>query len=257
MLDPVGSRTDCGQGWVGASGGCFPAVTQHIDVYGAFSAVADAQVFFVVHFVGTEARGLGLGNGHGVWQQAEDHVRRRGVGHQYRFAQGARQAAVDHDASFFVDLVGDRFVDDVEIGAGVHDPQCDAAELVAELAHTASQGLLAVGFDVGRNHHVRVGADGSTQTSSCVLDETFQGRVSNVGTNDLGELLDRTTTALERLFGGLVRAVLPGSLDADSFASADLLGSYLAVRVDVAVLQRAVQLVEGALAEVAFDQLVV
>src|SRR5476649_769815 len=257
VLGPVRSRTYSGQGWVGAAYCVLPAVAQYVDVDGAFSAVADAQVFFIVHRVRAEARRLGFGDDHGVRQQAEDHVRWCGVGHQHRLAQGARQAAVDHDTGFFVDLVGDRFVDDVEVSAGGHDPQGDTAELVTELAHAASQRLLAVGFDVGRNHHAGVRANRGAQTGNGVLDEAFQGRVGYVSADDLGELIHRSTATLERLFGGLVRAVLPWSLDAKGSTGTDFLRSHLAGGVDVAVFQRAADLVEGALAEVTFDQFVV
>ncbi|ASN72639.1 hypothetical protein 3S13_2 [uncultured Caudovirales phage] len=163
MLDPVGRRTDSRECWVRTAGGFLPAIAQDIDIDGALSAVANAQVFLVIHVVRPEAWSLRLGDHHSVWQQAEDHVRRRGVGYQYRLAEGARQTAVDHDTSFFVDLVGDRFVDDVEVSAGVHDPQRDTAELVAKLAHATSQRFLAVGFDICRYHHTGVGADSCAQ----------------------------------------------------------------------------------------------
>src|SRR3989344_398403 len=257
MLDPVGRRADSRQGWFRAAGSFLPAVTQDVNVDGALGAVADAEVFLVVHVVRTEAGGLGLGDNHGVRQQAEDHVRWRGISHQHRLAQGARQATIDNDTGFFVDFVGDGLVDDVEVGTGVHNPQRNATELVAEFAHAAGQRLLAVGFDVRRDHHAGVGADGGAQRGGGVLDEAFQGRVGNVGTDDLGELINRAAATLERLFGGLVRAVFPRCLDTDGLTGADLFGGHLPGGVDVAVFQRAANLVESALAEVAFDQLVV
>ena len=139
----------------------------------------------------------------------------------------------------------------------MHDPQRNAAELVAEFAHATGQGLLAVGFDVGRHHHCGVRTDSSLQRAGGVLDEAFDGRISYVGADDLGELIYGTAATLERLFGGLVWAVLPRSLDAYGLASADFLGGYLAVGVDVTVFQAAAELIESTLAEVALDQFVV
>ncbi|KWV85332.1 hypothetical protein PFLmoz3_05041 [Pseudomonas fluorescens] len=139
----------------------------------------------------------------------------------------------------------------------MHDPQRNTAELVAELAHTTGQRLLAVGFDVGRHHHCGVGTDGSLERAGGVLDEALDGRISYVGADDLGELIYGSTATLERLFCGLVRAVFPRSLDAYSFAGANFLGSDLAVGVDIAMLQAAAELVESTLAEVALDQFVI
>src|SRR5699024_6411011 len=100
---------------------------------------------------------------YGTALQTESFVGIHLITHQYRLAQCARKAPVNDDLRFTVNLFGERLIDDVEVGVGVHHPQCDATEFVAELAHATSERFTAIGCDVACSDHIPVAANCRTQ----------------------------------------------------------------------------------------------
>ena len=256
MLLPVTSGADFGQVRVIAFGG-IPAVTQQVDIHHAFSAVSDSQVFLVVDVVGTEARRLRLGDGNRSGHQPKDRINVHGVGNQHRFTQGAWLPAVYHHARLFVDFVGDRLIHDVEVGGGVHNEEHHTVELIAVLPQAARKGFLTVGLDVGGYHHVSIGANCSRQRLQAVLHVALKCRVSHISADYFGELVNRAAAAFKRFFGSFVWTVFPRRFDRHGFTGANLLARHFIGGVHVTRFDRTAHPVEGSLAEITFNQLVI
>ncbi len=211
----------------------------------------------MVNEVGTHTGNLGLGKRDRSSLQAEDAVTRHFVRDQYRLAHGARCAAIDHNAGLFVDLLIDRIVHQVEVRGGIHAEQGDTVEAVAKLTHALGQDLFVIRGKGGFGDHIGVRSDSSGQRCEGDFDVIIQDSVGHILAHQHGEFFRATRAALKGFFGGFVRAVLPGCLDPDHFAGADLLTGYVGSRIDIAMLKRSANLVKGTLAQIAFDVLVV
>src|SRR5690606_3287321 len=96
----------------------------------------------------------------------------------------------------------------------------------------------------------------ASQRGKCKLDVVVQYSVRHVLTDQHGELFRRACAALESFLGRLVRAILPRGFYANHLGSTDLLSGDSRGGIDIAVLKRATDLVESALAQIALDVLV-